>query len=200
MTINTLIEIVGAITVFMSTIYARKEHVITWFWAAAGSILYFIVYWEAELYASAEIQVLYLTLSIYGLIIWMRGKSKDKSKALKIIGVTSAQLIWTSSLILVLTSLLSQINNSSNNWMIVYTDAALVSLAIVAQGLMAKKYFLCWYLWLIVNIGYLPLFAVQQLWVSFLLYVFLFYFTFNGFLTWRNKLNEKNESTYSYLS
>ncbi|MEO1050535.1 MAG: nicotinamide riboside transporter PnuC [Bacteroidota bacterium] len=190
----TVVELVGATMTFLNVIYAVKEKWVTWIWAILSAGFYCYIYWNAGLVVSAEIQVLYFAISIYGLSRWWTKSETQQPKEY----IKSSSLVFklvTISFTLLLAVVLYYINSGIDQAETIVFDAILVSSAIVAQWLTAKKYIFCWYLWIFVNLGYLPLFYIQELWVSLILYSILMYFTYQGFKEWHVKLKAASIST-----
>jgi len=182
------VELIGATMTMLNVIYSVLEKWITWIWASLSALFYLYIYWSAGLLASAEIQVIYLLLSIYGLFRW-RLKTATEVPKEQIKSGNKYFNFLTFLGVLILTALLFFINNSTNsNENLILYDSLLVAAAITAQYLMTKKYISCWILWIFVNIGYLPILYLQGLWISFGLYIFLLFFTFKGAQVWYHKL------------
>lgn len=188
-TTDLIIELIGACFTFLSVIYAIKERWISWVFAIASAIFYALIYWSAGLVVSAEIQILYFTISVYGLIRWQINPDTNQPKERIKRGDFYIHILTLAAILLGGIALVLA-NKNFERAELVYYDAALVSTAIVAQWLMSKKYLSCWYLWILVNIGYLPLFYIQGLWISLLLYLVLLYFTIQGTVVWHQKVNE----------
>lgn len=193
---NTLIELIGASMTYLSVVSAVKEQRVTWLWAILSAAFYAYIYWSAGLWVSAEVQVVYFGISLYGLARWQKDTTTQQPKEQIKSGTYRAHL-QTVLAVAVLTSALVYFNRlfKDAEWLIF--DATLVATSIVAQWLMAKKYLGCWYLWIIVNLGYLGLFVLQELWISLALYLVLFYFTLKGFREWHYKFKMiKNNSIH----
>ena len=79
---STIIEFVGAAMTFLNVIYAIKERWISWVWAILSAAFYCFIYWDAGLVVSAEIQVLYFIISLYGLSRWWTKSATQQPKEL----------------------------------------------------------------------------------------------------------------------
>ena len=188
------IELIGATMTMLSVIYAVSEKWITWIWSSLSALFYLYIYVAAGLYVSAEIQILYLIISLYGLTRWYR-KSSDENHKEQIKAGSWLVNFLTATCIVALALILFVLNKDADGARLVLFDSVLVATAIVAQYLMARKYINCWVLWIIVNIGYLPILYMQELWISFGLYIFLFYFTCKGAIDWHRKLKNINKAS-----
>jgi nicotinamide mononucleotide transporter len=69
----TWIEILGFITGAVSVAFAVREGAWNWPVGIANNVFFFILFWKAELYADALLQVVYVIISIYGWWNWLRG-------------------------------------------------------------------------------------------------------------------------------
>lgn len=194
---NTLIELTGASMTYFSVVSAVKEQRVTWLWAILSAVFYAYIYWSAGLWVSAEVQAMYFGISLYGLARWRKDRTTQRPKE-QIKSGTYRIHLATVLAIVVLTVALIYFNRhfTGTKWLVF--DALLVATAIVAQWLMTKKYLGCWHLWIIVNLGYLVLFILQDLWISLALYLVLFYFTLKGFREWHYRFEiSKNNSIHS---
>lgn len=180
-----LVEIIGSLLTLASVLTAAREQRVTWLFAAGSAILYAYVYWTAGLRVSAEIQAIYLASSIYGLYSW----GATDHPAVPIQTGSLPMRLLTVGWIATLTTLLYFLNDGGDY---VLYDALLVAAAITAQLLMTRKYISCWWYWIVVNVGYLPLFYLQELWPTLIVYVILLPYTLYGARTWYGKLNRPN--------
>lgn len=195
MNLDRLLEFMGAAATFFSVIYAVKEIPATWIWASLSAILYCVIYYRAKLLVSAEIQIVYLIISLYGFYNWLRPKQNTERKnTLKIRKGSQTFRLKIGLIILIMTIFLAYMNHTYTQAEYVYLDATLVASAIVAQWLMAEKYLACWYLWIFVNLGYLIIFFTTALWISLILYIILFYFTLKGFQEWHRRFKHDSST------
>ena len=183
-----LTELLGALLTAASVITAVHERWTTWLFAAGSAVLYAFVYWEAGLHVSAQIQAIYLISSVYGLHAWRtKGGQPGTEERIKragprvrwgIVGAVGGG-----------TAVLYFLNRGSAGAEHVLWDALLVMTAITAQLLMTRKYVECWWLWIFVNVGYLPMLYFQGLWFTFGVYILLGYYTLRGARDWYRQLN-----------
>src|SRR6187455_633405 len=97
-----LAVIFGIVSVYLST----REHIWSWPTALVNVALYFVVFYEAKLYADMGLQVVYFGLSLYGWYEWLYGgenrtelhvsrTTRALGVRLVIIGIASAALLGT---------------------------------------------------------------------------------------------------------
>src|SRR6185436_20499249 len=66
---EVLAVVFGIVSVYLST----REHIWSWPTALVNVALYFVVFFEAKLYADMGLQVVYFALSLYGWYEWLYG-------------------------------------------------------------------------------------------------------------------------------
>lgn len=136
---------------------------ITWPWWAFSAVLYGILFLQWELFASAALQIVFIIAAIFGWFGWepsgaKPGPLKNKYR----LAVFSAIILAT----LALAPILKSWGAAST-----YADAILFFGSLAAQILMVYEKYESWILWLIVDIGYVALYASQDLLFTSLLYV-----------------------------
>ena len=136
---------------------------ITWPWWAISSILYGVLFLQWELFASAALQIIFIIAAIFGWFGWeptgaKPGPLKNKYRTATLIAIILATLA--------LAPLLKSWGAAST-----YADAFLFFGSLAAQILMVYEKFESWVLWLIVDAGYVALYATQGLLFTSLLYI-----------------------------
>ena len=147
---------------------------ITWPWWALSSALYGVFFLQYELYASAALQIVFIAAAIVGWFGWeptgaKPGPFKNKSRLYTLAAIVVATLI--------LGPVLKSIGAAST-----YVDAILFFGSLTAQILMVYEKYDSWPLWLVVDLGYVALYATQGLLFTTLLYVA---FTIMAAVGWR---------------
>lgn len=136
---------------------------ITWPWWALSAILYGILFLQWELFASAALQIVFIIAAIFGWFGWepsgaKPGPLKNKYRIAVFIAIILATLA--------LAPILKSWGAAST-----YADAILFFGSLAAQILMVYEKYESWILWLIVDIGYVALYASQDLLFTTLLYI-----------------------------
>jgi len=136
---------------------------ITWPWWAISAILYGILFLQWELFASAALQIVFIIAAIFGWFGWeptgaKPGPLKNKYRVATFVAIITATAA--------LAPLLKSWGAAST-----YADAILFFGSLSAQILMVYQKYETWIIWLIVDIGYVALYASQGLLFTSLLYV-----------------------------
>ena len=149
------LEFIAVIASFIGVALGITGKRITWPWWAASSVLYGILFIQWELYASAALQIVFIVAAILGWFGWeptgaKPGAMKSSHRAL----IFAAIIVAT----LALAPVLKEMGAAST-----YADAILFFGSLSAQILMVYEKFETWVLWLIVDAGYVALYASQKL-------------------------------------
>jgi len=180
------LEFVAVIASFIGVALGITGQRITWPWWAASSVLYGILFVQWELYASAALQIVFIVAAILGWFGWeptgaKPGAMKNSHRAL----IFAAIIVAT----LALAPVLKSMGAAST-----YADAILFFGSLSAQILMVYEKFETWVLWLIVDAGYVALYASQKLPFTTVLYAA---FTLLAALGWSKWYAAHRSSTRS---
>jgi nicotinamide mononucleotide transporter len=170
------LEFVASIASFIGVGLGITGKRITWPWWALSSALYGVFFLQYELYASAALQIVFIAAAIVGWFGWeptgaKPGPLKNKNRLYTLAAIVIATLI--------LGPVLKSIGAAST-----YVDAILFFGSLTAQILMVYEKYDSWPLWLVVDLGYVVLFATQGLLFTTLLYVALTVMAAVGWRAW----------------
>jgi nicotinamide mononucleotide transporter len=157
------LEFFAVITSFIAVCLGITGKRITWPWWAISSVLYGILFLQWELFASAALQIVFIIASLFGWFGWAPTGAKPGPLKNKYRLATFASIILAT---LALAPLLKSWGAAST-----YADAVLFFGSLTAQILMVYEKFESWIIWLIVDAGYVALYATQGLLFTSLLYV-----------------------------
>ena len=157
------LEFIASIASFMGVALGITGKRITWPWWALSSALYGIFFLQFDLYASAALQIIFIIAAILGWHGWEPTGAKPGPVTNKYrIAIIASILVAT----LALAPVLKSIGAAST-----YVDAILFFGSFAAQMLMVYEKYESWPLWLVVDAGYVALYASQGLLFTTLLYV-----------------------------
>jgi nicotinamide mononucleotide transporter len=186
--LEILAVVFGIISVYLST----REHIWSWPTAIVNVSLYFVVFYEAKLYADMGLQVVYLALSVYGWYEWLYGGenrtelhvsrvSRTLAVRLAVIGVVTAATLGT---------LLARFTDAA----LPYLDSATTSTSLVAQWMMTRKIVESWAVWVAVDVVYVGMFFYKQLYLTAGLYTVFLVLAVIGYRQWKRSFEERERS------
>jgi nicotinamide mononucleotide transporter len=167
-----------------------KENIWGWPMAIVSSGLYAAVFVKAKLYSDAELQVVFIAISLYG---WYKWYQKQDSKSILKISHCPSKLYLPLLLIALLFTVVSgYVHATYTDASLPYADSSLTAISLVAQWLMARKYLQNWYLWLVANVGYIALYFSRNLHGTAYLYVLLLIMAYSGLRQWQKTLQSSS--------
>jgi nicotinamide mononucleotide transporter len=182
------LEVAAAVATLVNVWLLVRNNIWTWAWGVASVVLYGIVFWKARLWSSTGLQVLYyLPMQAYGWWTWMRaGPTRHDDLPITQLAV-GVRFAWVVATLLLATVL---------GWGMSFTgaqqskvDALVTAISLSGQYLQTHKRIEHWACWLLVNALYaFWLMPLQQLWVSSLLYLILFFLALAGWRDWRREM------------
>jgi nicotinamide mononucleotide transporter len=157
------LEFIAVITSIIAVSLGITGKRITWPWWAISSVLYGILFLQWELFASAALQIVFIIAAIFGWFGWEPTGAKPGPLKNKYRVATFSAIILAT---LALAPILKSWGAAST-----YADAVLFFGSLTAQILMVYQKFESWIIWLLVDAGYVALYATQDLLFTSLLYV-----------------------------
>jgi nicotinamide mononucleotide transporter len=186
---EVLAVVFGIVSVYLST----REHIWSWPTALVNVGLYFVVFYEAKLYADMGLQVVYFGLSLYGWYEWLYGganrtelhvsrTTRPLGVRLLVIGIVCAAVLGT---------LLARFTDAA----LPYVDSATTSTSLVAQWMMTRKILENWAVWMAVDVVYVGMFIYKHLYLTAGLYTVFFVLAAMGYVQWKRSLTEREPGT-----
>jgi len=183
---EVLAVVTGIISVYLST----RENIWSWPTALVNVALYFVVFYEAKLYADMGLQVVYFALSLYGWYEWLYGGEnrtelhvsrtpQTLGLRLAIIGIACAAVLGT---------LLARFTDAA----LPYIDSATTSTSLVAQWMMTRKILENWAVWAAVDVVYIAMFVFKRLSLTAGLYSVFLVLAIMGYIQWKRSLAERS--------
>lgn len=195
------IEIFGAITGIIYVFLEIKRNIWLWPLGILTSAVYIYVFYDSKFYADMGLQWYYLFISVYGWIIWSRGKKIENAgsreqgagskeeKEIVISNIKYRQIavlsLITGFLFVGIWFILDRFTDSTiPGW-----DAFTTAISIVATWMLAHKILEHWILWIIADIVSVGLYIYKGLYPTVVLFVVYTVMAFIGYREWRNSMS-----------
>ena len=192
--------VIGVLTV-LCLIYEK-------YWAWPLGVLYCLmsapVMWHANLYGYLTLTLVgFLPMNLYGWYYWLFG-TEYKAE----LPITNASLnIW---LIVIGVSVLAIfalphvfafiVPDYLETAQYIYLDNSILVLSLSAMWFTARKLIQNWFLWFIVNVATVTLYAFTELWGLLTLYVVYIGMAVWGYLQWRRSMARQQTTTVDELA
>ncbi len=175
------------------------------FWAWPLGVLFCAlsapVLWHSNLYGYFTLTLFgFLPMNVYGWYYWVFGTELKTD-----LPVTNATLnAWIGVVVLSVIAIYLLpyffgwiMPNYFEEAQYIYLDNSILVLSLVAMWFTARKWIENWFLWFVINIGTVTLYALRNLWVLMLLYVVYIGLAIWGYFQWRRSMNLHETTTES---
>ncbi|MEG4346680.1 nicotinamide riboside transporter PnuC [Microcoleus sp. A003_D6] len=188
-----LIEAIAAIASAWSVWLLAKNNPLGWWIGLIGVIAYAAVFYQVKLYGEVAIQFFYLITSLQAIYIWLRGGENSTEKP--VCRISQRWLILTAVLVTVavfgLRTVLISLGGAAPFW-----DALTTILSAIAQLYLMERYLESWYLWIVADTIYVPLYASRGLYLTSILYAIFWLMAIYGLqnfqrIYWEQKLKQQ---------
>jgi nicotinamide mononucleotide transporter len=189
---TTWAELFGFITGGMAVYLVAVENIWTWPVGIANALFFFVLFIEAHLYTDAWLQMFFLVSCIVGWVAWLKaGPNRSELR----VGHTPWWLLAATGLgIAIFAYLMFPILKAAHGSYPV-PDATTTGLSVAAQLLMSYKLLENWYLWMVADIIYIPVYALKGLYFTSALYIIFFALCIKGVRYWWNLLRTQKPLT-----
>lgn len=172
----SVLEFISALTSLIGVWLGTTGKRITWPWWAISSALYMLFFYDAKLYASSILQIIFIVAAIWGWFDWaptgvVTGYINNRHRTYWAVGT----IVSVSAL----TPILSRIGAAAT-----WSDAFLLIGSLVAQILMVYGKVESWVLWLIVDAAGTIEYAYLGYWFTALLYAIFTAIAVIGWKRW----------------
>ena len=178
------IEIVGVVFSVIYLLFSIRQNILLWPTGMISAILYMVVFFQAKFYADMGLNVYYFFISIYGWIVWQKGKG-DGGRRITIVGIQ-----WKQGLILAgLTALafmgIGLILDRYTDSPVPYWDALTTAMSFTATWMLARKILEHWIIWIIVDAISMGLYLYRGLYPTMILFAIYTTMAVIGYLEWK---------------
>jgi nicotinamide mononucleotide transporter len=179
-------EALGASTGALCVWLAAESDAWTWPVGIANNVLFLVLFWRSGLFADALLQVVYIAVSLYGMWRWRSGRGAARVRPVartpraEAIAVLAASLTGAYGL----AWYLAHSTPSTVPW----GDAVTTVLSLAAQWLMSRRFLENWWVWIVADLVYMPLYVAKGLVVTAVLYFVFLLMCIAGLRGWLAEL------------
>ena len=181
----SLTEVLGFLTGGLSVWLVVKGNIWTWPAGIANNVFFALLFWDARLYGDMALQGLYVVLNVAGLLMWLRRDGLGRRPRIGRVRPVEAALLLALAMpaTWALMVYLRHIHGSAP-----FLDALTTCGSILATYLLARKLLESWYVWIAVDIIYVPLYLSRELVLTAVLYAGFLVLCVLGLAEWRRRL------------
>jgi len=180
------VEIFGFITGVVNLYLLVRQKIWNWPVGIANNLLYVVVFFQARFFSDMSLQVIYIVLGIIGWYLWLHGG--ERGGELNVSRTPRLQLV-----LLILGGCAATIGESlflrKINDAAPLLDAFTTVFSLIAQYQLTRKFIENWWLWIIVDVVSVGLYAYKGLYWTSALYALFFGLCVAGLMEWRRSLD-----------
>jgi nicotinamide mononucleotide transporter len=205
----SLLELLGTISGLACVYLTAKENILCWPVGIVNIILFFILFYQVQLYSDMILQVYFLIMSIYGWWKWANPRTiqeTDVKNELKVSDLSKDQWIYWVSGTLVATLLLGYFMQHIHIYFpklfvkraaFPFPDATTTTLSMAATVIMALKKRDCWILWILVDIIATIIYFLKGINLVAIEYIIFGIISANGYITWTRIKNKYEKEAWA---
>lgn len=190
------LELLGTIFGFWAVWLSGKEKISSWLLGIINVILFFLLFYQLQLYSDMLLQIFFFITNIYGYFAWSK-KKENHSFELPITNISNRQLllysliivcgtIFGGKFIVMLPEILPSIFKLPSAFP--FADTFVLFGSIIAQLLLTRKKIENWLLWILVDITACIIYYQKgAILLTLEFFIFIVIATF-GYINWRNRM------------
>ena len=197
MSLEQIIEIAGVVIGLVYLYLEYKASIHLWIVSIIMPAIYLYIFFRAGLYADVGINLYYLLIALYGWAAWKYSfrlfgdKDNRASEELRISHATRKD--WLKAGVgylfaqLLIACALANFTDSD----VVWADSFVAALSIVGMWMLARKVIEQWWVWLVVDLASVGLFAYKDLYFTATLYLLYAVIAIFGYKKWEKLMQEE---------
>ena len=167
-------------------VFAVRQHIACWFFAAASSAIFLWLFARAGLAMQSLLQLFYIAMAAYGWYSWRGGRSSSQESRPVVRWPLRRHLAAVAGILLVSTS--AWVWAAGDSASVRYVDAVTAWGSVLATWLVARKVLENWLYWIVLDLMAAGLYWSQDLLATALLFVLYSAIAVHGYRSWRASL------------
>lgn len=178
-------EIIGFLTGVVCVWLLVKENIWNWPVGIANNIFYIFIFFKSGLYADMGLQLVYITIALYGWWNWLHG-GQDHAE-LRVGRATASGLMGYSAIAACSTAMLYWLLRRFTPSNVPFADGLTTSMFLTAQYMMSRKIVENWWFWIVGDVLVIGLYIYKHLYFTTALYVVFLAMCVAGLLQWQKR-------------
>jgi nicotinamide mononucleotide transporter len=182
-------ELFGFVTGVLNVWLLARQAVWNWPIGLANNAAYLLLFAHSGLYGDAGLQLLYITLGVYGWWTWLHPAPGSLSLPVRRISPYTWKILAISSIVaaIALTFFLGRFTDST----VPAWDGLTTALSLAATWGQCRKLVESWWIWILADLIYIPLYVYKHLWLTAALYVVFLALCVVGLRAWTKELERE---------
>lgn len=175
-------EVLGFVTGAWCVWLVGRQSAWNWPIGIANNLVWILLFATAGLFADSALQIVYITLAVWGWRNWVQGRAGE---TLAVTGTTGTEWVWLAAAGIAGTGALMLLLDTATSSTVPFWDAVTTVLSLLATWGQATKRWESWLLWIAADLIYIPLYLHKGLTLTALLYAGFLLLCVRGLLAWR---------------
>lgn len=180
---TTWAEVAGFLTGVVTVWLVVRQHILNWPIGILNVTVLGLVFLDGGLYADAGLQVVYVLLQLYGWWQWRYGGENRTMR--RVTRTTRTEWAGLAMAVAAGTALLTWMLTVWTDSTVPFWDALTTAVSLAATYGQTRKLLESWWLWITVDLVYIPLYLYKGLDLTALLYVIFLGLCVAGLRSWR---------------
>ena len=182
----SLTEALGFVTGALCVWLLARRNIWNWPIGIGNNLFYLVVFLKAGLYADGVLQIFYAGLAVYGWWSWLQ---KTPGAEVPVSHTTSQTWLWLAPLTALGATVLWMTLARFTDSIVPAWDGVTTAISLAATWGQCRKLLESWYLWILVDLIYIPLYVYKGLRLTAVLYVVFLFLCLAGLRAWRKALD-----------
>lgn len=187
------LEVAANLTVAASIFLAARNSIYTWWATFVGCGLFALLCWQTQLYADFTLQLFFIGTAVWGLRSWRANSlanERPASRPIQSIALTPFALYAMAAIVVAVAYAL--LLHLFTDAYAPFWDSLVLTLSVLAQFLLVRRYLENWWCWLVVNTIAVPLYYSRGLELTALFYSIYWLNVCYGIWQWRRIYQRQN--------
>jgi nicotinamide mononucleotide transporter len=188
-------EVTGVIFGLLSVWLTVRQSVWCWPTGLVSVVAFAVLFLQIKLYADVGLQIFFFVTGVQGWYYWLYG-GKHRTE-LPITQLTTKQILALALLLLVNVLLIGWSFSRYTDAHVPFWDAAASGASVVANLLLVRKKLESWYLWILVDVLSIGIYAYKQVWLTAGLFTIFLGLAIRGLIVWQRALKEATSQSFA---
>jgi nicotinamide mononucleotide transporter len=179
---TTPLELISFLLAVITVALNIRQTHWAWLFSIVSSATYGLVFFDARLYGDAGLQLVFITVSVWGWYQWLYGSAQHDALPatwLDGAGQRNAVIGWLAGF-----AVLALFLHAATNTDVPVTDGFLTAGSLVGQLLLSRKKIENWIVWIVVDLLYVGLYVYKGLVLTAILYAVFVVMAAMGLRAW----------------
>jgi nicotinamide mononucleotide transporter len=180
------LEVLAVATALASVWLLVRLNIWNWPAGLVSVCCYAVLFLDAKLYADALLQIVFFALGVSGWLRWLRGDARGEQG--RVTRASPGEWRWAAGIAAAGIPAIAVALHSFTDSPLPLADAAIFVLSLVAIRGQALRRIECWWVWILVDVISIPVYAIRGLPLTAALYAVFLLLCIGGLMAWRPRL------------